>query len=38
MSQIAQDPSISSAAKTAQMATLGAQFNQLMQQLQQLGG
>ena len=38
MTQISQDPTLSSDAKTTQLAALGAQFNQLMMQLQQLGG
>jgi HAMP domain-containing protein len=38
MAQIAQDPSINGDLKTTQLAALGAQFNQLMTQLQQLGG
>ena len=38
MAQVSQDPSLSAEVRTAQLSTLGAQFNQLMTQLQQLGG
>jgi HAMP domain-containing protein len=38
MAQVSQDPSLTPEARTTQLKALGKQFNQLMQQLQQLGG
>ena len=38
MAQVTQDPSLTPEARTAQLKALGTQFDQLMQQLQQLGG
>lgn len=38
MTAVSNDPTLSAAAKTRQLQDLGAQFNQLVQQLRQLGG